>query len=50
MPDSFIYTDDAGVTRTIRVPGDGKNMTEAETIVTLRRNGDFAALAKYELY
>ena len=46
-PDSFTYTDDAGVTRTIRVPG---NMTEAEKISTLRQKGDFATLAKYELY
>ena len=50
VPDSFSYTDDAGVSRVIRVPGNGKNMTEAENIVTLRRNDDFEALAKYELY
>jgi hypothetical protein len=48
-PAIFEYTDtSSGQVRGIKVPGAGKNVTEAEVIANLRLNNDFAALEKYE--
>ena len=44
----FTYTDDSGVERTIKIPGGGKNATEAEIVAGLRKSQDYAGLAKYE--
>jgi hypothetical protein len=48
-PAIFEYTDtSSGQVRGIKVPGAGKNTTEAEVIANLRLKNDFAALEKYE--
>jgi hypothetical protein len=45
----FEYTDPtSGEVRGIKVPGGGKNLTEAEVIADLRLKNDFASLEKYE--
>jgi hypothetical protein len=48
-PALFEYTDpSSGEVRGIKVPGAGKNTTEAEIIANLRLKNDFASLEKYE--
>ena len=48
-PALFEYTDpSSGQVRAIKVPGAGKNTTEAEIIANLRLKSQFASLEKYE--